>query len=214
MPPYSPRRWRRTAVLQRGIGTKDVPEDKVDIGRMKVTNDPADWAAFNRPACATSARARRTPRRLGRQARGRRQVMASGGIPNKNKPPAWPTSADRGELAELIAFLGALDCGGELRSPPPIGGTRRRPTRPRAGRQGRQVTTGTIPLRAHARGLTRGELEHAGVVRVVHEVADRIRAGGSPGARIAATGTERGALLRRRVETYRCFLAAALERVI
>src|SRR5262249_48778066 len=32
-----------------GIGTKDVPEDKVDVGRFKVSNQPVDWAAFKPP---------------------------------------------------------------------------------------------------------------------------------------------------------------------
>ena len=54
-----------------GIGTGG-PEDKVDVGRMKVTNQPTDWPHSSRPACATSARARRIPRRL-RLAGGGRQ---------------------------------------------------------------------------------------------------------------------------------------------
>ena len=44
--------------------------------------------------------------------------MTAGGIPNKNKSPAL---ADRGvtdaERADLIAFLGALDCPGKLDEP-------------------------------------------------------------------------------------------------
>jgi hypothetical protein len=44
--------------------------------------------------------------------------MATGGVNNKNKSALL---ADRGlsdgELASLVAFLGALDCGGKLEQP-------------------------------------------------------------------------------------------------
>jgi hypothetical protein len=44
--------------------------------------------------------------------------MASGGAPNKNRTPLM---ADRGllpaEKADLIDFLGALDCPGKLEPP-------------------------------------------------------------------------------------------------
>jgi hypothetical protein len=46
------------------------------------------------------------------------KIMASGGIENKNKSSLL---TDRGlsgeEMASLVAFLGALDCGGELKQP-------------------------------------------------------------------------------------------------
>jgi cytochrome c peroxidase len=46
------------------------------------------------------------------------KVMATGGVNNKNKTALM---ADRGltgeELASLVAFLGALDCGGKLEQP-------------------------------------------------------------------------------------------------
>jgi len=46
------------------------------------------------------------------------RLMAKGGIANKNKNPAL---ADRGltddEIADMIAFFGALDCPGKLDEP-------------------------------------------------------------------------------------------------
>ena len=107
-----------------GIGTKDVPEDKVDIGRMKVTKDPADWAAFKPPSLRN---VRKTPPYFhdGSVAKLEDAVklMASGGILNKNR---HPLVADKqlsdAELGDLVAFLGALDCGGKLEAPAPVEG--------------------------------------------------------------------------------------------
>jgi hypothetical protein len=46
------------------------------------------------------------------------KIMATGGIDNKNKTALL---ADRGlsddEIAALVAFLAALDCGGKLEEP-------------------------------------------------------------------------------------------------
>lgn len=102
-----------------GIGTDGVPEDKVDIGRMKVTNAPADWAAFKPPSLRNVTKSapyfhNGSVAKLDDAVK----LMASGGITNKNKNPAL---ADRGltdaERADLIAFLGALDCPGKLDEP-------------------------------------------------------------------------------------------------
>lgn len=107
-----------------GIGTKDVPEDKVDIGRMKVTKDPADWAAFKPPSLRN---VRKSPPYFhdGSVAtlEDAVKLMSSGGIANKNK---HALVADKqltdAERADLVAFLGALDCGGKLEEPPPVEG--------------------------------------------------------------------------------------------
>jgi cytochrome c peroxidase len=107
-----------------GIGTKDVPDDKVDVGRMKVTNNPADWAAFKPPSLRN---VRKSPPYFhdGSVAKleDAAKLMASGGIPNKNK---HALVADKQltpeELADVVAFLGALDCGGKLEEPAPIEG--------------------------------------------------------------------------------------------
>jgi cytochrome c peroxidase len=96
-----------------GIGTQGVPEDKVDIGRMKVTNDAKDWAAFKPPSLRNVTK---SPPYFhdGSVAKLEDAVklMATGGIKNKNLSTAI---ADRGltdaERADIIAFLGALECG-------------------------------------------------------------------------------------------------------
>jgi cytochrome c peroxidase len=105
-----------------GIGTRDVPEDKVDVGRMKVTSDPADWAAFKPPSLRN---VRKSPPYFhdGSVAtlEDAVKLMASGGIPNKNKHTlVADKQLTEAELADLVAFLGALDCGGKLEEPPPI----------------------------------------------------------------------------------------------
>jgi cytochrome c peroxidase len=119
-----------------GIGTKDVPEDKVDIGRMKVTNDPADWAAFRPPSLRN---VRKSPPYFhdGSVAKleDATKLMASGGIPNKNRHALM---ADKqltdAELADLVEFFGALDCGGKLEEPPPVDGGAPKGGAPKGGK--------------------------------------------------------------------------------
>jgi cytochrome c peroxidase len=102
-----------------GIGTKDIPEDKVDVGRMKVTNQPTDWAAFKPPSLRN---VKKSPPYFhdGSVAKLEDAVrlMATGGIPNKNKNPlVEDTKLTDAELADLVAFLGALDCPNRLEEP-------------------------------------------------------------------------------------------------
>jgi cytochrome c peroxidase len=101
-----------------GIGTQ-VAEDKVDIGRMKVTNDPKDWAAFKPPSLRNVTKS--APYFHDGSVASLEdavKLMASGGIKNKNLNPAL---ADRqlaaAELADVMAFLGALDCPQKLEEP-------------------------------------------------------------------------------------------------
>ncbi len=101
-----------------GIGTEG-PEDKVDIGRMKVTNDAKDWARFKPP---TLRNVTKSPPYFHNGSVAKLEdavkLMTTGGIANKNRDPSL---ADRGlsdaERADLIAFLGALDCPGKLETP-------------------------------------------------------------------------------------------------
>lgn len=101
-----------------GIGT-DVAEDKVDVGRMKVTNDPKDWAAFKPPSLRNITK---TPPYFHNGSAATLddalKVMTGGGIKNKNLNPIF---ADRGlsdaEKGDLKAFLGALECPGKLEEP-------------------------------------------------------------------------------------------------
>lgn len=102
-----------------GIGTNGVAEEEVDIGRAAITEQESDWAAFKVPSL----------RNVSKSApyfhdgsvpglHGAVQLMASGGIDNKNKSVLM---TDRGltaeELGALVAFLGALDCPRVLETP-------------------------------------------------------------------------------------------------
>lgn len=102
-----------------GIGTSGKPEDQVDVGRYAVTQQPADWAAFKIPSLRNVTKSApyfhdgsvaTLPEAV--------KIMATGGIDNKNKSKLL---ADRGlsesELEALVAFLGALECGGRLEQP-------------------------------------------------------------------------------------------------
>lgn len=101
-----------------GIGT-EAPEDQIDIGRMKVSNAPKDWAAFKPPSLRNVTR---SPPYFhdGSVARldDAVKLMAAGGIKNKNLNPFLGdrrlTDAER---ADLVAFLGALECPGKLDAP-------------------------------------------------------------------------------------------------
>ncbi len=112
------------AYFNAGIGTRDaagaeVPADKVDIGRMKVSKQESDWASFKIPSLRNVSKS--APYfHDGSVAKLEDAVklMAGGGIANKNK---FPMLEDRKlsaeELADLVAFLGALDCPNKLDAP-------------------------------------------------------------------------------------------------
>jgi cytochrome c peroxidase len=106
------------AYFNMGMGT-DVAEEQVDVGRMKVTNQPTDWASFKPPSLRNVTRSapyfhNGSVAKLEDAVR----IMSTGGIKNKNLNP---TLADRGltdaERADLIAFLGALECPEKLEEP-------------------------------------------------------------------------------------------------
>jgi cytochrome c peroxidase len=102
-----------------GIGTQGVPEDQVDIGRMKVTQKPEDWAAFKPPSLRNVPK---TPPYFHDGSAPKLEdavkIMSTGGLPNKNKTALLAdralTDAERGDL---IKFLGGLECGGKLEAP-------------------------------------------------------------------------------------------------
>jgi cytochrome c peroxidase len=102
-----------------GIGTEGVPEDQVDIGRQKVTNAPADWAKFKPPSLRNVTK---SPPYFHNGSVAKLEdavkIMSTGGIKNKNIDPIF---ADRHlspeEFNDLVAFLGALECGGKLEVP-------------------------------------------------------------------------------------------------
>jgi len=102
-----------------GIGTQGVPEDKVDIGRKKVSNQDVDWAAFKPPSLRNVTKSPPyfhdgSVAKLEDAVR----LMTKGGIDNKNKNPLLKDNGlNDGEVGALIAFLGALECQGKIDVP-------------------------------------------------------------------------------------------------
>jgi len=118
-PHFSTASFGEGAFFNVGVGTKDVAEKDIDVGRMKVTEKEQDFAAFKPP----------TLRNVSESApyfhdgsvatlKDAVKFMATGGHDNKNKTPLM---RDRGltdaELDQLVAFLGALKCEGRLTPP-------------------------------------------------------------------------------------------------
>jgi cytochrome c peroxidase len=101
-----------------GIGT-DKPEPDVDVGRMSVTSAATDWAAFKPPSLRNVTK---SPPYFHDGSRATLEeavkLMSTGGLNNKNKTTLL---VDRGltdaERADLISFLGALECPGKLEEP-------------------------------------------------------------------------------------------------
>ena len=96
-----------------GIGTQGKPEAEVDPGRMKVTNNANDWAAMKPPSLRNVAKsAPYFHDGSGANLDDALKIMTTGGIPNKNLTPVMgDRKLTAEELADLKAFLGALDCG-------------------------------------------------------------------------------------------------------
>ncbi len=102
-----------------GIGTDNRPEQQVDIGRMKVSGQESDWAAFKVPSL----------RNISKSApyfhdgsvptlEAAVKLMSSGGIDNKNKSALVQNrNLTEEELASLVAFMTALDCNQKLEVP-------------------------------------------------------------------------------------------------
>lgn len=102
-----------------GIGTKGVKKEEVDEGRMAVSKNPSHWAAFKTP----------TLRNISRSApyfhdgsvdtlEAAVKLMAGGGIPNdKLDPLLKDRKLTDDEIAQLVAFLKALDCPQKLEEP-------------------------------------------------------------------------------------------------
>jgi cytochrome c peroxidase len=102
-----------------GVGISGVEEKDVDVGRMAVTKDEKDWAAFKPPSLRHITKS--APYfHDGHTADLKEAVkfMASGGIDNKNKSPLMSDKklSDE-EINKLVIFLGALECGGKLTPP-------------------------------------------------------------------------------------------------
>ncbi len=102
-----------------GIGIEGVDEKDVDVGRMKVSEDEKDWAAFKPPSLRNVTKS--APYfHDGHTDDLKKAVkfMASGGYDNKNKTPLMSDKklTDE-EVGKIVTFLGALECGGSLVEP-------------------------------------------------------------------------------------------------
>jgi cytochrome c peroxidase len=86
---------------------------------MAVSKQPTDWAAFKPPSLRNVAKSAPyfhdgSVAKLEDAVR----LMAGGGLPNKNKSPlAEDTKLTDAEIADVVAFLGSLDCPGKLEEP-------------------------------------------------------------------------------------------------
>jgi len=99
-----------------GIGTQGKPEADVDVGRMGITHKQADWAAFKPPTLRNISKSApyfhdgSVPTLVAAV-----RLMASGGIDNKNKSSLLrDRHLSDTEISDLIGFLHALDCKGDL----------------------------------------------------------------------------------------------------
>ena len=102
-----------------GIGTYGVADADVDIGRMKVTKAPTDWAAFKPPTLRNISKT--APYFHNGSVTSLDEavtVMSTGGINNKNKSTLLADrNLTKAEHDDLVAFLHGLDCPGKLEEP-------------------------------------------------------------------------------------------------
>lgn len=102
-----------------GVGIKGKEPKAVDVGRQKVSQNPAEWAAFKTPSLRNVTR---TAPYLHDGSMSKLEdvvrFMASGGFKN---PVLDPKMVDKQlsdeEVGNIIAFLGALECPGQLTPP-------------------------------------------------------------------------------------------------
>lgn len=95
-----------------GIGIEGRPEEAVDVGRQAVTEREEDWAAFKVPSLRNVAESGPyfhdgSLATLEEAVR----YMAGPGVANRNLTPLlMDRGLTDGEVAAVLAFLGALDC--------------------------------------------------------------------------------------------------------
>lgn len=107
------------AYFNAGVGTQGKPEEQVDIGRKAVTKADTDWAAFKPPSLRNVAAS--PPYFHDGSAATLKdavKLMASGGVKNKNLTPLLTDKQlSDAEIDDIVAFLGALNCGKKLEEP-------------------------------------------------------------------------------------------------
>jgi len=99
-----------------GEGIEGRDPSAVDVGRQKLTNSPTDWAAFKTPSLRNVTRSAPYGHD-GARSKLEDQVryMAKGGYKNPNLDAKMlDKHLSDGEISQLIAFLGALECPGQL----------------------------------------------------------------------------------------------------
>ena len=99
-----------------GEGIEGKDPGAVDVGRQKLTNSPSDWAAFKTPSLRNITRSAPYGHD-GARSKLEDQVryMAKGGYKNPNlDSKMMDKQLSDGEISQLIAFLGALECPGKL----------------------------------------------------------------------------------------------------
>ncbi|HEY6728898.1 MAG TPA: cytochrome c peroxidase [Polyangiaceae bacterium] len=102
-----------------GTGLEGKAPADVDVGRKAVTEKDADWAAFKVPSLRNVSKTapyfhNGSKKTLEEAVR----FMASGGYKNTNRSPLMvDRQLSDAEIKDLVAFLGALECGGKLEEP-------------------------------------------------------------------------------------------------
>ncbi|HEY4157467.1 MAG TPA: cytochrome c peroxidase [Polyangiaceae bacterium] len=102
-----------------GVGVEGKDEKDVDVGRMSVTKQATDWAAFKPPSLRNVSK---SPPYFhdGSKATLEEAVrfMAGGGFANKNRTPLLTDKKlSDSEIKSIVSFLGALDCNTKLVQP-------------------------------------------------------------------------------------------------
>lgn len=102
-----------------GVGLAGKQHAAVDVGRQKITENPADWAAFKTPSLRHVSRT--GPYLHDGSLGSLKEVvrfMAAGG---HNNPALDPKMVDKklseDEIDQIVAFLGSLECNGRLEPP-------------------------------------------------------------------------------------------------
>jgi cytochrome c peroxidase len=104
------------AFFNAGLGTVGKKDEEVDVGRMAVTKNAADWAAFKPPSLRNVSK---SPPYFHdgsvAELRDAVKLMASGGHKNKNTSPLMmDRELSDEEVSSIVGFLKALDCPGTL----------------------------------------------------------------------------------------------------
>ena len=102
-----------------GTGVEGKAEADVDIGRKTVTEKDTDWAAFKVPSLRNVSKTAPYFHDGSRKTLSEAvHFMAGGGFKNKNRSPLMTDKQlSEDEIKSLVAFLGALECGGKLEEP-------------------------------------------------------------------------------------------------